>query len=138
MSQTKNVLTIEDLQSFVRTVFDDSAHFVFLLGSFGTPRFRPESDVDLAVFFKNDPSHENLMEYLSKLENALGRDCDLLKLNAVDPIYARQVLDTGRELFVKDRSSLNLWKADQFSRYPDFKRSRKVIEDNLLNRKRYV
>lgn len=131
-------ISIEKIHSVVASEIGDKAAFIFLLGSAGTDRFHSESDIDLAVYFKVKPSYDELSKISIALMAALDRDCDLVMLNDVDLIFSRQVLETGRELIVNDRSSLNIWKTQQLSMYPDFKESRKIIEDNLLNRKKYV
>lgn len=122
----------------MRLIVGDKAEFVLLLGSAGTPRFQKESDIDLAAYFITPPSFEEMTQITNSLESKLNRDCDLVALNSVDLIYARQVLDTGRELLVKNRPHFNIWKAKILSEYPDFKRSRKIVEENLLNRKKHV
>jgi len=113
-------------------------HFAYLLGSAGTKRFTDTSDVDLAAFFKNVPSISESHRITEDLQEALKRDVDLVVLNTIDPIFARQVLETGRLLFA-DQTGYHLqWKAHQLSLYPDFKTSREVIEKSLLNRKKHV
>lgn len=131
-------LTPELVRNAIEVALKGSYHFALLLGSVGTDRFHNESDVDIAVYFKKELSHDELSKFSIRLEEEFDRDCDLIQLNKIDPIYARQVLTTGRELSVIDRSFFNLWKAEQLSRYPDFKQSRKTIEKNLLKRKKYV
>ncbi len=131
-------LTSELVKNAIEVALKGKYHFALLLGSVGTDRFHNESDVDIAVYFKKEFSHEELSKFSVQLEEQFDRDCDLIQLNKVDPIYARQALTTGRELSVIDRSFFNLWKAEQLSKYPDFKKSRKIIEENLLKRKKYV
>lgn len=131
-------LTLEQIKEAAETILVGKFHFCLLLGSAATPRFNQESDVDLAVYFKQKQSSRDLSELSEKFSQVLVRECDLIQLNNVDPIFARQVLETGRELLMTDRSFFNIWKAEQLSQYPDFKASRKIIEDHLLNRKKHV
>jgi predicted nucleotidyltransferase len=112
--------------------------FAYLMGSAGTERFGAESDIDIAVYWKKSPSLEELAPIRTQLEAYFNREVDLVSLNGVDLIFSRQVLETGR-LFICESAGLHLqWRADQLSRYPDFKFSRKIIESNILNRKKYV
>ena len=131
-------LTQEEIKTSFETLLQGQYLFAVLLGSAATPRFYHESDIDLAVYFKKTLSFEELSQFTSKLSDKFELNCDLINLNKIDPIFARQVIETGRELSIIDPSFFNIWKAEQMSRYPDFKRSRKIIEDNLLNRKKYV
>ncbi len=127
-----------EIQSVVSKVFNQDFFFVILLGSADTDRFHIESDIDLAVYFKHPIEFKQLVQYQSLLSEKFDREVDLVDLNRIDPIFARQVLETGREVEIADRSFYNLWKAQQLSVYPDFKANRKVIEENLLTRKKYV
>lgn len=124
------------LKAVDETLKEDCA-FVYLLGSAGTERFRDDSDIDLAAFFKTHSGLATLFEKSLQLEKKLQREVQLVALNTVDPIFGRQVLETGRLLFSTDPGSLLQWKTHQMSIYPDFKFSRAIIEKALLNRKRY-
>jgi predicted nucleotidyltransferase len=131
-------LTLDQIKQSVEKILTGKYHFCFLLGSAATPRFNDESDLDLAVYFKEAQSFKELSHYSLKFSEEFDRECDLVQLNSIDPIFARQVLETGRELSMANRSFFNIWKSGQLSQYPDFKASRKIIEDHLLNRKKYV
>lgn len=114
------------------------AEFIYLLGSYGTPRFHQESDIDIAFYPKSPSELLPLFQLKMDLESELNRDIDLVSLHEIDPIFARQVLETGRILWTKDPELYLAWKVKQLSLYPDFKRSREIIEKNLLRRRKYV
>ena len=124
-------------ETLIATLSGD-AEFAFLMGSVGTDRFQPESDIDIAVFWKSSFGFEKSSNYVRLLEEKFSRDVDLVSLNAVDVIFARQVLEKGRLLFSNSDGILLNWKMEKLSEYPDFKYSRKIIEDNILTRKKYV
>jgi predicted nucleotidyltransferase len=133
------MITFEEIKSEVNDKLSDLSDFCFLLGSAGTPRFRPDSDVDIAVFWKNSEIDFNLkLKVMNELEDKLGHSIDLISLNSIDVIFGIQVVDTGRLLINNDPGLMLEWKAKQLSRYPDFKASRAIIEKNILNRKKYV
>ena len=81
--------------------------------------------------FGDDPT-------VNALEEKFGHNVDLISLNNIDIIYGIQVVDTGRLLFNNNAGLMLEWKTMQLSRYPDFKVSRAIIEENILNRKKYV
>lgn len=112
--------------------------FAFLMGSAETARFNAESDIDVAIFWKTSCVGEKRLQLIGELAQKLGRDLDVIALNDVDVIFARQVLETGRLLFNNSPGLLLNWKMEQMSAYPDFKFTRKIIEDNILKRKKYV
>lgn len=119
-------------------VLTQGAEFAYLMGSAETERFHAESDIDVAVFWKSTCSEDQKKNHLRMLEEKINRDIDLISLNKIDIIFARQVLETGRLLFCSSDGVLLNWKMEKLSDYPDFKASRKIIEDNILNRKKYV
>lgn len=115
-------------------------HFIYVMGSVGTPRFHSQSDIDVAVYWIELPELETRSKIMNELEDTLGRPIDLVSLNNIDIVYARQVLKTGRLIYANpnEKGLLLNWKAQKMSEYPDFKYSRKSIEDNVLTRKKYV
>lgn len=112
--------------------------FAYLLGSACTPRFREDSDIDLAVFWEAAPAPESKFALANELAERLGRDVDLIQLNEADPIIGRQVLETGRLLFCHEADMHFRWKLRQLSIYPDFKATRSVVEKNILKRRRHA
>lgn len=115
-----------------------AAEFAFLMGSAETDRFQAGSDIDVAVYWKTSYSKDQIDLFWRMLEEKFNREVDLISLNTIDVIYARQVLETGRLLFTNSPGILLNWKMEKLSDYPDFKASRKIIEENILNRKKYV
>lgn len=134
----KITLDFTAIQQAITQRMTPHAAFVYLLGSVGTDRFREDSDIDIAFFPLSGFDLGGLLDLKIELEVDLDREVDLISLKGIDPIFGRQVVETGRLLFATDSGCLLSWKADQLSRYPDFKRSREVIEKNLLKRKKYV
>jgi len=134
-----SIITFEKIQSNLIETIGDLSDFCFLLGSAATPRFRQDSDIDIAVYWKNGEIDFNIrLKIINELEDKLGHDIDLISLNNIDVIYGIQVVDTGRLLINNNPGLILDWKARQLSRYPDFKASRAIIEKNILNRKKYV
>ena len=134
-----SIINFEKIQSNLIETIGDLSDFCFLLGSAATPRFRQDSDIDIAVYWKNGEIDFNLrLKIINELEDKLGHDIDLISLNNIDVIYGIQVVDTGRLLINNNPGLILEWKARQLSRYPDFKASRAIIEKNILNRKKYV
>ena len=126
------------IRDAVQAHLGENTAFSYLLGTAGTDRFRADSDIDLAVFWKEPPSFEELNRIRNLLSDLFARDVDLVTLNGVDLIFSRQVLGTGRLLVCNSPGEHLQWQADQLSRYPDFKFSRAIVEENILKRKKYV
>lgn len=130
--------SFENIKNTAKEILDTNLEFIFLVGSAGTERFHDESDIDLVVFWKDIPANKERTKAWIDLESKFNRDVELITLNKIDIIFARQVLEIGRLLWSNNDGLLLQWKMEVLSEYPDFKRSRKIIEDNILNRKKYV
>lgn len=127
-----------DISQIITADLNDLADFCYLMGSAETERFNENSDVDIAVFWKQDTSEAQKNKCKANFEEKFKRDIDLISLNKVDVIFAWQVLERGRLLFSGSKGIHLNWQMEQMSNYPDFKMSRQIIEKNILNRKKYV
>ena len=127
-----------NISQIVADELSSYAVFVYLMGSAETDRFNQDSDVDVAIYWKPDIDEKQKRSCLFKLEDIFKREVDLVSLNNIDLIFAIQVLDKGRLLINNDKGFHLNWRAEKLSQYPDFKASRKNIENNILNRKKYV
>jgi len=125
-------------ESLISSPLSNRIIFAYLLGSAGTPRFNSESDIDLAIYWREIPSLDEQFAVKGAIEERFCRELDWVTINNTDPIFARQLLETGRLLICNDLGFHLNWKTNELSRYPDFKFSRKIIEDNILIRKKHV
>lgn len=107
------------------------ARFAFVFGSWGTPRFRAESDVDIAADFGRRLPAQELLDLAQRLSARLGRTVDLVDLWSADPIISMQVLKTGRPFLVRDRAALLQFQMKTPSRYYDWKICRRPVEQAM-------
>lgn len=108
------------------------ASFAFVYGSFGTPRFNQESDLDIAVHLGRPITLDERIEISARIEDAFHHRVDLLDACTADPIIAYQVLKTGRLLFVRHPSDLYRFQMKTLASYQDEKLDRRVVEDAML------
>lgn len=125
---------MQDWTSEIIQILNPYSEFAFILGSYGTSRFGEESDIDLAAYLNKNIDEKLKSELIMRLEDLTGRDIDLIDLRTVDPIFARQVMETGRLLLNNNPVSLVKWQAVQIGKYIDFKKDRLEIENKLLTR----
>ena len=121
----------ESIKEICKDYLKSTCTFAFLFGSFTTDHFRKDSDIDIAVFFNENPDIGKKIDIQVELETVLKRDVDLVCLNDSDPIISMQILANGELIVENDRSAFISYKANQISKYIDFKQSRKIIEDSL-------
>ncbi len=132
------ITTLDTIKTTLETLVSDQIEFAYLLGSAVTERFHSESDIDLAVYWKKVPEFSEMVKIIAKLEIIFKRDVDLVSINTADLVFSQQILETGRLLICHSPGLLLKWKTEQMAQYPDFKYSRKIIEDNILQRKKHV
>jgi len=127
----------DEIRKILIELLCDKSDFAFLFGSWAgdEPHVTHESDVDCGVYFQSDVAADrSYYDIAERFEYTVGRKLDLVCLNTADIIISAQVIATGEEIFAKSEQQLNGYRAHVMSRYFDFKRSRKVIEDNILVR----
>jgi predicted nucleotidyltransferase len=129
------MITPEDLQKAVdildRRFGLDS---LWLFGSEAQGTARPDSDVDLAALFKGNPTPVEVFEAQVELAEILGRDVDLVNLDRVSPILARQVLRHGRLVIDRSPKRRYAFFSRTISMYEDVKIQRREAERKLLER----
>lgn len=109
----------------------EGVRFAFVFGSFGTPAFGDESDLDLAVDFGRRLESRERFELGVQLDEAAGHRVDLVDLRSADPIISMQVLRTGRAFLVADPHALAVFRMTAPSRYFDWKISRRLVEEAM-------
>ncbi|HPI40707.1 MAG TPA: nucleotidyltransferase domain-containing protein [Pseudobdellovibrionaceae bacterium] len=136
MSKEKFSIKESEREYLIKELFP-YCDFFYILGSYGTSRFNEkESDIDIAAHFKKEVTFEQERKLLFSLSDHFDRDVDLVNLRTSDPIFIRQVLETGHLMFVENPAEHHLWVATKLSQYIDFKIDRSIIEKNLLKRKK--
>ena len=77
-------------------------------------------------------------EFMSDLNRNFIRNIDVVLLNNSDIIITMQILAKGELIVNNNPRHLIEFKTKALSQYPDFKMSRKIIEDHLLNVRIYA
>ena len=115
---------VEVLKSLLKE--EDSVLFGYLFGSYATGNYSKSSDVDIALYLKEDSLDERL-ELIYRLSKALKKDIDLLVLNDAKNIYLLDdVLQNG--ILVKDGSERVDFELKKEHEILDFKAFRSFID----------
>jgi uncharacterized protein len=118
---------------------DERIAAVYLFGSFVRGRMTPESDLDVAVLFRDDavPGPMAFVELGNRLSTLVGSEVDLVCLNNARPIVAMQVLRNGKKIVERDpRKSVEFF-VKTVGLYDDLKTVRRPIEESILNGRIY-
>ena len=103
----------------------------FLFGSFAGGTATPESDVDIAILFRQAPAYCRREEIQAALSSAINREVDLVVLNGASPILRMQVLKKGI-ILIDDAKVYEEFFVRATGEYDDLKRVRMGIEERIL------
>jgi predicted nucleotidyltransferase len=90
---------VEKLKSFFEK--EKQIQMAFLFGSAAIGREISESDVDVAVWFKNKYSMKDVNRLQDEIEDLLHRNLDLIVLNQARPTIAWAAM-RGKPLIIRD------------------------------------
>ncbi|BCB96752.1 hypothetical protein JZK55_16740 [Dissulfurispira thermophila] len=110
----------------------------FVFGSFTEERLTEESDVDVAILFKDNPDLSLLTEIMDGISKITGRETDVVVLNNASPIIKMQVLKKGQVVKKANHSVYNEFFLRTVREYDDLKMVRKQQEENILKGRLYV
>jgi len=87
------------LKTYFQSLEDIS--FAFLFGSHARLKTFKESDVDIAVYFKEEYSFERVKKIWSDLEDLLKKEIDLITLNNAPPLIGYSAIK-GKDIVIND------------------------------------
>ncbi|MBV6510847.1 MAG: hypothetical protein FMNOHCHN_00325 [Ignavibacteriaceae bacterium] len=111
--------------------------FAYLFGSQVSGKTRFGSDLDIAVWFAQEPSLNILGNLVGDLEDLTGERIDLVELNGLPqkkPKLAYNVVSKGVFLFTKDEKLHVEFKTKTFLHYLDFKPVIEMTEAAMMKR----
>lgn len=115
----------------------DYIDFSILFGSFADEKATGASDVDLAVHFSRELDLLELGRLVSSLESFLGRKVDITVLNELyrkDPVFAYEIISTGKVIFCRNNLGFIRFKERTFARYLDLQPLRAMVRESLRRR----
>jgi len=101
----------------------------FLHGSASKDGLRPESDVDIAILPlpRRRMAVKERMVLAGDLESLLGRIADIGILSTHNLVYAKEVIEYGRQLFTKNPFFSERFFSTCLSMYADLQEDRKEV-----------
>jgi len=126
-----NMLQVETIKKYFNK--DTALAAVYLFGSVASGREQADSDVDIALLYKEGevPDTNKQLLICDELTSVLEKEVDLLILNDASPIIRMQVLKKGKKIFERDRKENNRFFVQTINEYCDLKITRSIIEKNI-------
>jgi len=111
--------------------FFKNADGIWLFGSYADGTYNENSDIDIAVLFKNKISPVDLFKMKENLELILKKDIDLIDLAAVNDVFAYEIVTKGKN--IKKTKFADDYEYRIWLRYLDLQDDRKEIIKEFLN-----
>ena len=126
-------------QNAVAAVIKNNSNilFAYLFGSKVKKSSRFGSDLDIAVYFKDEPEILEIGAIVLKLEEAANCKVDLVSLNNLDklnPKLAYLIISEGIIAYLKNKELFNQFKESVILNYLDFKPVDELFNKNFNNR----
>ncbi|TJX15176.1 nucleotidyltransferase domain-containing protein [Tissierella creatinini] len=112
----------------------DNIIFAYIFGSFVTGNFRNDSDIDIAIYIKEDISSEVYMEIKMKLTEICKREIDLIILNSATTLLKFEIYKNNILLFAKDKNKESGFKIKTLFEYNDMKRYLDLSYESTIER----
>lgn len=108
----------------------------YVHGSFGTERFRADSDVDIGLLFfpKTAPSRLQLMDHASQLEVRIGHPVHFGVMSSRNVVFVKEVVAKGRRIFCVDTTYCDTFVMHALSMYARLNEERSEVLKNYAAR----
>ena len=111
--------------------FFKRAEAIYLFGSFANGTFNENSDIDIAVLYKNKLDRIKLFKLQEELFLKFNRDIDLVDLQDVNDVFAYEIINNSIKL--KNSKFAEDYEYRVWLRYLDLQEDRKEIIKEFLN-----
>ncbi|MDP2362177.1 MAG: nucleotidyltransferase domain-containing protein [Ignavibacteria bacterium] len=123
-----------NLLSKLRSIFENESNIIFayLFGSMARNRTRFGSDMDIAVYFKTEPSLHEIGRLSLLLEETFNCKVDLVELNKLEnhnPVLAFSILSEGMMIISKENNVITRFTKSVLLFYFDFKPTNDLINN---------
>jgi len=92
--------TLNELKQYL--LRDDNTRFAIIFGSHARDLAKPDSDLDLALCFRDPPQGLALLDMINTLSNIAQKEVDLVVLNGASAFLRHQIIREGIRFLIKD------------------------------------
>jgi len=111
--------------------FFNNAEAVYIFGSFADNTFSENSDIDIAVLYKNRVDRIELFNMQNELSLKLNRDIDLVDLQDINDVFAYEIINKADK--IKTSKFAEKYEYRVWLRYLDLQDDRKIIVEDFIN-----
>jgi len=117
---------------------DENIRFAFLFGSRARDDYGPNSDIDIGVYYQNEPGLLELGAVISSLQEITGLKADLVELKLLPqkkPEFAHSIAKDAIPIFIREKDKYYEFIANCHIAYFDFapvlEQSRRLMRERI-------
>jgi predicted nucleotidyltransferase len=112
-----------DTASHIKEVLekDDNVVFALLFGSYAKGKQRKDSDIDIAVYFKEKPDADAFLRYVCTFSDIINKEVDVVILNKASAMLRHQIFKNKQTLVVKDKEQYINFRLKSMNDYEEYK-----------------
>lgn len=131
-----------DIQGLIKEVrhslenMDDNIVFAYIFGSLVSGTYIPgRSDIDLGIYFVDDYSFFEISALAEEIQKSISGhpEIDIIQMQKGDLILNQQIIAKGSLVINNNPEKHDAFWLKQVSMYCDFKISRRILEEGLIN-----
>ena len=108
--------------------------FSYIFGSFAKDNIRKDSDIDIAIYLKNNIDTYEYLHMKMELSEVLKREVDLVILNDATPLLKYEIYKNNILLFTNNKSIEGRYKVKILFEYNDMKRYLDLSYEKTIER----
>lgn len=113
---------------------NDKIIFAYIFGSYAKGNDRKDSDIDIAIYLKDNIDTYEYLDMKMKLSEGVKREVDLVILNDANPLFKYEIYRDNILLFSKDKAIEGKYKVKTLFEYNDMKRYLDLSYDKTIER----
>jgi len=117
---------LEELKNFFK-----NAEAIYIFGSFADNTFDENSDIDIAVLYKNRVDRIKLFNMQNELSLKFNKNVDLVDLQDVNDVFAYEIINKANK--IKNSKFAEEYEFRVWLRYLDLQEDRKIIVEDFIN-----
>ena len=112
----------------------DKIVFAYIFGSYAKGNVRENSDIDIAIYLKDNIDTHEYLDMKMEISEALKREVDLVILNDTTPLLKYEIYKNNILLFTNDKVMESKYKVKTLFEYNDMKRYLDLSYDKTIER----
>lgn len=126
---------LDEIKSLLTQYFDiqENISTVILFGSFAKGCANEKSDIDIAVYAREELTVETMLSLQSDLQKVCNKDIDIVDLRTAEGVFLHQIMTTGIRIKF-DRKIYEYYALKALYFYEDFLPIVRSVQDEKIKR----